>query len=218
MARAGEVGGSIDTERYGVNERDVNAHACLERTKLLKLLAPFERRRRERDETAKRFAPIGIDADVVVERAFAVRRSSPGEIEGAQDPAAMRGADHLHHIRVGAFLLAVVFFARRLVPPLLQRVVRSRSRELFLTFLLVLCLGTAYLTSLAGLSLALGAFLAGLAVSESEYSHQALAEAIPFRDAFGSLPRLPQGSVYVDAVRRSERERTKRLEERWRSR
>jgi CPA2 family monovalent cation:H+ antiporter-2 len=56
-----------------------------------------------------------------------------------------------------------------------------------LTFLLVLCLGTAYLTSLAGLSLALGAFLAGLAVSESEYSHQALAEAIPFRDAFGGL-------------------------------
>jgi CPA2 family monovalent cation:H+ antiporter-2 len=86
-----------------------------------------------------------------------------------------------------AVVLAVVFFARRLVPPMLASVVRSRSRELFLTFLLVVCLGTAYLTSLAGLSLALGAFLAGLAVSESEYSHQALAEAIPFRDAFGSL-------------------------------
>lgn len=86
-----------------------------------------------------------------------------------------------------AVVLGVVLFARRLVPPLLAAVVRSRSRELFLTFLLVLCLGTAYLTSLAGLSLALGAFLAGLAVSESEYSHQALAEAIPFRDAFGSL-------------------------------
>jgi CPA2 family monovalent cation:H+ antiporter-2 len=86
-----------------------------------------------------------------------------------------------------AVIVAVLFFARRLVPPLLASVVRSRSRELFLTFLLVLCLGTAYLTSLAGLSLALGAFLAGLSVSESEYSHQALAEAIPFRDAFGSL-------------------------------
>jgi monovalent cation:H+ antiporter-2, CPA2 family len=84
-------------------------------------------------------------------------------------------------------VVAVLFFARRLVPPLLSSVVKSRSRELFLTCLLVLCLGTAYLTSLAGLSLALGAFLAGLAVSESEYSHQALAEAIPFRDAFGSL-------------------------------
>jgi CPA2 family monovalent cation:H+ antiporter-2 len=89
--------------------------------------------------------------------------------------------------RAVVVVIAVLVFARRLVPPLLAGVVRSRSRELFLTFLLVLCLGTAYLTSLAGLSLALGAFLAGLAVSESEYSHQALAEAIPFRDAFGSL-------------------------------
>lgn len=84
-------------------------------------------------------------------------------------------------------VVLVVTFARWLVPPLLLRVVRTRSRELFLTSILVLCLGTAYLTSLGGLSLALGAFLAGLAVSESEYSHQALAEAIPFRDAFGSL-------------------------------
>lgn len=84
-------------------------------------------------------------------------------------------------------VLAVVMLARWLVPRLLSGVVRTRSRELFLTLLLVLCLGTAYVTSLAGLSLALGAFLAGLAVSESEYSHQALAEAIPFRDAFGSL-------------------------------
>jgi CPA2 family monovalent cation:H+ antiporter-2 len=81
----------------------------------------------------------------------------------------------------------VVIAARRLVPALLFHVVRTRSRELFLTLIMVLCLGTAYLTSLAGLSLALGAFLAGLAISESEYSHQALAEAIPFRDAFAGL-------------------------------
>jgi monovalent cation:H+ antiporter-2, CPA2 family len=84
-------------------------------------------------------------------------------------------------------VVGVVFAARYVVPPILLRIVRTRSRELFLTFLLLLCLGTAYLTSLAGLSLALGAFLAGLAVSESEYSHQAMAEAIPFRDAFGVL-------------------------------
>ncbi len=84
-------------------------------------------------------------------------------------------------------VVGVVIAARRLVPAILYRVVRTRSRELFLTLLMVLCLGTAYLTSLAGLSLALGAFLAGLAISESEYSHQALAEAIPFRDAFASL-------------------------------
>ena len=98
------------------------------------------------------------------------------------------GADlALTLLKAGAVVVGVVIAARKLVPPVLLRVVRTRSRELFLTLLLVLCLGTAWLTSLAGLSLALGAFLAGLAVSESEYSHQAMAEAIPFRDAFGSL-------------------------------
>ena len=90
-------------------------------------------------------------------------------------------------LKAAAVVLGVVMAAKKLIPPILVRVVRTRSRELFLTLLLVLCLGTAWLTSLAGLSLALGAFLAGLAISESEYSHQAMAEAIPFRDAFGSL-------------------------------
>jgi CPA2 family monovalent cation:H+ antiporter-2 len=90
-------------------------------------------------------------------------------------------------LKAAAVVAGVLLAARWLIPPVLLRVVRTRSRELFLTLLLVLCLGTAWLTSLAGLSLALGAFLAGLAISESEYSHQAMAEAIPFRDAFGSL-------------------------------
>jgi CPA2 family monovalent cation:H+ antiporter-2 len=90
-------------------------------------------------------------------------------------------------LKAALVVVGVVLAARWLVPPVLQRVVKTRSRELFLTLILVLCLGTAWLTALAGLSLALGAFLAGLAISESEYSHQALAEAIPFRDAFGSL-------------------------------
>jgi monovalent cation:H+ antiporter-2, CPA2 family len=90
-------------------------------------------------------------------------------------------------LKAAAVVAGVLLAARWLVPPILLRVVKTRSRELFLTLLLVLCLGTAWLTSLAGLSLALGAFLAGLAISESEYSHQAMAEAIPFRDAFGSL-------------------------------
>ena len=49
-----------------------------------------------------------------------------------------------------------------------------------------MCLGIAWLTSLGGLSLALGAFIAGLVISESEYSHQAIAEVLPFRDSFNS--------------------------------
>ncbi|MEK7726599.1 MAG: cation:proton antiporter, partial [Nitrospirota bacterium] len=81
----------------------------------------------------------------------------------------------------------VVAAAWYLVPKLLEHIVRSRSRELFLLTIIVLCLGIAWLTSLGGLSLALGAFIAGLIISESEFSHQAMAEVLPFRDSFNSL-------------------------------
>jgi CPA2 family monovalent cation:H+ antiporter-2 len=91
-------------------------------------------------------------------------------------------------LATSAGLVAVIVAgAWFLVPKLLEHIVRSRSRELFLLTIIVLCLGIAWLTSLAGLSLALGAFIAGLVISESEYSHQALAEVLPFRDSFNSL-------------------------------
>ncbi len=86
-----------------------------------------------------------------------------------------------------ALVTTVVIAARFFVPWLLTHIVRTRSRELFLLTVVVLGLGTAWLTSLVGLSLALGAFIAGLLISESEYSHQALAEVLPFRDSFNSL-------------------------------
>ena len=81
----------------------------------------------------------------------------------------------------------VIAAAWYVVPKLLEHIVRSRSRELFLLTIIVLCLGIAWLTSLGGLSLALGAFIAGLVISESEFSHQAMAEVLPFRDSFNSL-------------------------------
>jgi monovalent cation:H+ antiporter-2, CPA2 family len=85
-------------------------------------------------------------------------------------------------------VLALVIAASwYLVPKVLGHIVRSRSRELFLLTIIVSCLGIAWLSSLGGLSLALGAFIAGLVISESEYSHQAMAEVLPFRDSFNSL-------------------------------
>jgi len=87
-------------------------------------------------------------------------------------------------VLVVALVIAAAWY---LVPKLLEHIVRSRSRELFLLTIIVLCLGIAWLTSLGGLSLALGAFIAGLVISESEYSHQAMAEVLPFRDSFNSL-------------------------------
>ena len=87
-------------------------------------------------------------------------------------------------ILVVACIVAAAWY---LVPRILEHIVRSRSRELFLLTIIVMCLGIAWLTSLGGLSLALGAFIAGLVISESEYSHQATAEVLPFRDSFNSL-------------------------------
>ena len=85
-------------------------------------------------------------------------------------------------------IIGVIFLlARKGVPWLLARVVRTKSRELFLISIIGICLGTAWLTAQLGLSLSLGAFLAGLVVAESEYSHSALEGILPFKDVFTSV-------------------------------
>lgn len=84
-------------------------------------------------------------------------------------------------------IAAVIIAGKFLIPNFFYRVLRTRNRELFLLVIVVTFLFTTWLCSLVGLSLALGAFLAGLAIADSEYSHQALAEAVPFRDIFSSL-------------------------------
>src|SRR5208282_630840 len=81
----------------------------------------------------------------------------------------------------------IVASARYLFPRLLRAVVGVRSRELFIIATLFFTLGTAWCASQLGLSLALGAFIAGVVISESEYAHQAMAAIIPFRDSFSSL-------------------------------
>lgn len=84
-------------------------------------------------------------------------------------------------------MLFVIISARWLMPALLFRIVKTRNRELFLLTIIFTVFGTAWLTSKAGLSLALGAFLAGLIISESEYSHQAVGNMMPFKDVFISF-------------------------------
>jgi CPA2 family monovalent cation:H+ antiporter-2 len=87
-------------------------------------------------------------------------------------------------LKSSVIIALVLFGARWLIPAILYQVTRTRSRELFLLSVLGLCGGIAWLTSRVDLSLALGAFLAGLIISESEYSHQALGSILPFRDVF----------------------------------
>ncbi|MCK6500512.1 MAG: cation:proton antiporter, partial [Nitrospira sp.] len=79
------------------------------------------------------------------------------------------------------------YLAARVIPPLLTRVARTQNRELFLLVALAIGLGTAAITQMVGLSLALGAFLAGLIISGSEYGHETLARLISLRDAFVAL-------------------------------
>ncbi len=81
-------------------------------------------------------------------------------------------------------IVIVILSARWIVPVILHNIVKTKSRELFITTIILLCLGIALLTSKFGLSLALGAFLAGIVISESEYAHQATSDILPFKDSF----------------------------------
>jgi CPA2 family monovalent cation:H+ antiporter-2 len=90
-------------------------------------------------------------------------------------------------VKVALVLLAVYAIGTRLVPWLLERAALPRTRELFILGVVGLALGTAVVTQLAGLSLAFGAFLAGLVVAESTYRTQVIAEVLPLRDLFAAL-------------------------------
>src|SRR3989442_1528663 len=84
-------------------------------------------------------------------------------------------------------VISVLVLARTVVPRALTEILKTRSRELFLIAVILIGTLTALGTAAAGASLALGAFLAGLVISGSDYGHQAMAELLPFRDVFISL-------------------------------
>lgn len=89
--------------------------------------------------------------------------------------------------RALVILVPLLLLAAKIVPPVLRVVARTRSAELFFGVVLAICLGTAALTQWAGLSPALGAFLAGLMISESVYAQEALSHLFPLRDSFVAL-------------------------------
>jgi CPA2 family monovalent cation:H+ antiporter-2 len=95
-----------------------------------------------------------------------------------------------------AVVVAVVGVSRFVVPKVLDWVDASRSREVFLLAILGFCIGTAWLTSLAGLSLALGAFLGGMVVADTEYGHRAMGDILPLRDAFMSIFFVSLGMLF----------------------
>jgi len=84
-------------------------------------------------------------------------------------------------------LVPALLVASKIVPPILRIVAKTRNAELFFGVVLAICLGTAALTQSVGLSPALGAFVAGLMISESAYAQEALAHLFPLRDSFVAL-------------------------------
>jgi CPA2 family monovalent cation:H+ antiporter-2 len=93
-------------------------------------------------------------------------------------------------------LAAMVVIGRWLLPILLAGVVALGSRELFLVAVVASGVGVGYAAHAAGLSFALGAFVAGIVLSESEFSHQALSDVTPLRDVFGLLFFVTVGMLF----------------------
>lgn len=90
-------------------------------------------------------------------------------------------------LKIIAVLVVVLLLARYVVPYIFQLIMKTKNEELFLVAVLGLCFSVALLTHYVGLSLALGAFFAGLIISESDYSHHAVANVLPFRELFVSF-------------------------------
>jgi CPA2 family monovalent cation:H+ antiporter-2 len=95
-----------------------------------------------------------------------------------------------------AVLAAVYLLGTRLLPKLLRFVLAWGSRELFLVSVVATGIGVGYATHAFGISFALGAFVAGIILSESEFSHQALSDVVPLRDVFGLLFFVTVGMLF----------------------
>lgn len=103
------------------------------------------------------------------------------------DPEAGLPILGLAALKAAFFLFLMIFVGTRVIPRLMTRIAAWNSRELFLLAVTAMGLGIGYVTYLFGLSFAFGAFVAGLVLSESDFSHQALSDIVPLRDIFGLL-------------------------------
>ncbi len=100
-------------------------------------------------------------------------------------------------VKMGLVILGITFVGGRVIPWLLRYVAETRSRELFTLTVLVIVLGIALASAkLFGVSMALGAFLAGVVVGQSDFSLRAASEALPMRDAFAVLFFVSIGMLF----------------------
>ncbi|MEB3179327.1 MAG: cation:proton antiporter [Nostocaceae cyanobacterium] len=104
-----------------------------------------------------------------------------------KDPSNLGSTLGIALIKVMIFLASALISGRWLVPLAMRRVAETESGELFLLAVIALCLGVAIITAQLGLSIEMGAFVAGLMISEIDYADQALAKVLPMRDTFASM-------------------------------
>jgi CPA2 family monovalent cation:H+ antiporter-2 len=102
-------------------------------------------------------------------------------------PDALGPALAIAALKFGLFLAGAIALGRWVVPRPIQHIAATESSELFLLTVVALCLGVAWVTSKLGLSIAMGAFVAGLMISEIDYADQALGKILPLRDTFACL-------------------------------
>ncbi len=117
-------------------------------------------------------------------------------LAGGSTTGAVTGEIALALGKAALVVAGALLAARFLVPRLLRWVDAARSRDVFLLAVLAICVGTAWLTSLVGLSLALGAFLGGMVVADTEFQHRAMGEIIPLRDTFMSVFFISLGMLF----------------------
>lgn len=99
--------------------------------------------------------------------------------------------------KIGGFIVLMVVFGRKLLPPLLMSIAKTRSNELLTLGTLAIALGFAYIAyTVFDASFALGAFLAGLVLSESQIGHKAAEKSLPLRDAFAVLFFISVGMLF----------------------
>jgi CPA2 family monovalent cation:H+ antiporter-2 len=121
---------------------------------------------------------------------FRGMETAPGAIEIARSVALLLG-------KFAIFLAVMLLVGKKLIPPILHYVAHTGSRELFRLAVLSIALGVAYAAAeLFGISLALGAFFAGMMLSESQLSQQAATESLPLRDAFAVLFFVSVGMLF----------------------
>ena len=139
----------------------------------------------ERNETETPHGQVMLGMLVVQDLALGLMLAvlpalhAPGEVIGIAVLMAL--------LKIGLFAAGAVVAGIWLIPPLLRLLARTESKELFLLGIVTICLGIAIFTEYLGLSIEMGAFVAGLMISEVEYADETLTIVEPLRDIFASL-------------------------------